>query len=378
MILTRQYLAKMALGVLISALLGASAAVAQQFPDGTGKDTTMRLCSGCHNADIVFQHRQARDEWNAEIQKMIAAGAQGTPEQFSEILTYLAANFGPDGSAGGGGRGRRNGGGAAGGAGGGRAGGRRGGFTQFTRPLAPQDVLARGRGLYETNCASCHASDMRGSEKGTRLLRSQTSLNDKHGELIGKAVAEHNPKIVLNEGDTVAVAEYIHSVLATTGGQGSPPGRNPVGLKLDILVGDAKAGERYFDKTCAPCHSAVGDLKGLASKYPDPRSLQNAWVAGAAAANPFGGGRGNGGVGNPVTVTMADGSKLEGKLVRKDDFLVSLTLADGTRRSIARHDGVPKIEVKDPNEAHTKMVLALDDSENKNLHDVTAYLATLK
>jgi len=230
MILTRQYLAKMALGVLISALLGASAAVAQQFPDGTGKDTTMRLCSGCHNADIVFQHRQARDEWNAEIQKMIAAGAQGTPEQFSEILTYLAANFGPDGSAGGGGRGRRNGGGAAGGAGGGRAGGRRGGFTQFTRPLAPQDVLARGRGLYETNCASCHASDMRGSEKGTRLLRSQTSLNDKHGELIGKAVAEHNPKIVLNEGDTVAVAEYIHSVLATTGGQGSPPGRNPVGL----------------------------------------------------------------------------------------------------------------------------------------------------
>ena len=81
---------------------------------------------------------------------------------------------------------------------------------------------------------------------------------------------------------------------------------------------------------------------------------------------------------NIVTVTMADGSKLEGKLVRKDDFLVILTLADGTRRSIARHDSVPKVEVKDPNEAHKKMVLALDDSENKNLHDVTAYLATLK
>jgi cytochrome c oxidase cbb3-type subunit 3 len=356
--------------ILISALLGVSAAIGQQFPDGPGKDTTLRLCAGCHNADIVFQHRQSRDEWNAEIQKMIAAGAQGTPAQFSEVLTYLASNFGP-GSQPAGPGGRR-------GAPGGRGGGRRGGFTQFTRPLAPQDVLARGQGLYETNCASCHAPDFRGSAKGTSLLRSLASLNDQHGELIGQAVAGHNPKIVLNQGDTVAVAEYIHSILATTGGQGSPPGRNPVGLKLDILVGDAKAGERYFDKVCARCHSVAGDLKGLAQKYPDPRALQNAWVGGAAAANPFGGGRGGGGAGNPVTVTMADGSKLEGKLVRKDDFLVILTLPDGTRRSIARHDGVPKVEVKDPNEAHKKMVLELDDPENKNLHDVTAYLATLK
>ena len=113
---------------------------------------------------------------------------------------------------------RRQGGGA-----GGRGGARRGGFTQFTRPLAPQDVLARGKGLYDTNCTSCHASDLRGTDKGTRLLRSLTSLNDQHGELIGKAVADHNPKIILNEGDSVAVAEYIHSVLATVSGQGSPP-----------------------------------------------------------------------------------------------------------------------------------------------------------
>src|SRR5207302_7041211 len=95
--------------------------------------------------------------------------------------------------------------------GGGRGGGRRGGFTQFTRPLAPQDVLARGQGLYETNCASCHATDLRGSDKGIPLLRSLTSLNDQHGELIGKAVSDHNPKIILNEGDSVAVAEYIQS-----------------------------------------------------------------------------------------------------------------------------------------------------------------------
>jgi cytochrome c oxidase cbb3-type subunit 3 len=267
--------------------------------------------------------------------------------------------------------------GGRGGGAGGRGGGRRGGFTQFTRPLAGQDVLARGKALYETNCASCHAADLRGAPTGTNLLRSGTALSDQHGELVGKAVAGHNPKINLVEADAVAVAEYIHGVLATTGGQGSPPGRNPVGMQLNILVGDAKAGEAYFAKGCASCHSVTGDLKGLAAKYPDPRALQNAWVAGAAAANPFGG-RGGGGAGNPVTVTMPDGKRLEGKLVRKSDFLVILTLADGTRKSIARDGDVPKVEVKDPNEAHKKMVLALDDPENKNLHDVTAYLATLK
>jgi cytochrome c oxidase cbb3-type subunit 3 len=270
--------------------------------------------------------------------------------------------------------------GGRGGGRGGGGGGRRGGFTQFTRPVASQDVLARGKALYETNCASCHAADLRGAPNGTSLLRSGTALSDQHGELVAKAVAGHNPKINLVETDSVAIAEYLHSVLATSGGQGSPPGRNPVGLQLNILVGDAKAGETYFAKGCASCHSVTGDLKGIASKYSDPRALQNAWVAGASAANPFGGGggRGGGGAGNPVTVTMADGKRFEGKLVRKDDFLVILTLADGTRKSIARNGDVPKVEVKDPNEAHKKMVLALDDPENKNMHDVTAYLATVK
>jgi cytochrome c oxidase cbb3-type subunit III len=265
----------------------------------------------------------------------------------------------------------------AGGGGGGRGGGRRGGFTQFTRPLASQDVLARGKALYETNCASCHSADLRGTPTGVNLLRSGVALSDQKGELVGKAVADHNPKINLVETDSVAVAEYLHSILATTGGQGSPPGRNAVGVQLNILVGDAKAGEAYFAKGCANCHSVTGDLKGFATKYPDPRALQNAWFAGAGARNPFGG-RGGGGAGNPVTVTMPDGKKLEGKLIRKDDFLVILTLADGTRKSIARNGDVPKVDVKDPNEAHKKMALALDDPENKNLHDVTAYLATLK
>ena len=258
-------------------------------------------------------------------------------------------------------------------------GGRRGGFTQFTRELASPDVLVRGKSLYEATCASCHASDLRGGANGTNLLRSGTALSDQKGELIAAAVAKHTPAINLVAADSVAVAEYLHSILATTGGQGSPPGRNPTGIELNVLVGDAKAGEAYFATACASCHAVSGNLKGIGSKYSDARALQNAWVAGSSGRFG-GGGRGGGGAGagSPATVTMADGSKLEGSLVRKDDWIVILVLPDGTRKSIARTNGVPKVDVKDPNEAHKTMVLALDDPDNKKMHDVTAYLWTLK
>jgi len=143
-------------------------------------------------------------------------------------------------------------------------------------------------------------------------------------------------------------------------------------------VGDAQAGKAYFDAHCASCHSITGDLKGIGAKYEgDPAGLQNTWVSGSAG---FGrGGRGGrGGGGRKVTVTMQNGQKIEGTLVREDDFLVVLTLPDGTRRSIAINNGVPKVEVEDPQAAHKKMVLELDDPHDKNMHDVTAYLATLK
>ena len=219
---------------------------------------------------------------------------------------------------------------------------------------------------------------MRGvlEKSGPNLLQSADTMMDKQGELVAAAVAKHSPPINLPQDDTSAIAEYIHSIQATMGGQGSPPGRNPVGLTYNILVGDPVAGQAAFTRLCSSCHSVTGDLSGIATKYPDPRTLQNTWVSGGG-----GGGRGffgGGGSGMQATVTMPDGEKVEGKVVRKDDFLVILTLADGTRKSIPLDNGVPKVDVQDPQEAHKKMVLLLDDPDNKNMHDITAYLATIK
>ena len=81
-------------------------------------------------------------------------------------------------------------------------GGRAGGYTQYTRPLASEDVIIRGKALYGTNCASCHAIDLRGTVDGKNpnLLRSGVALRDQKGELIGARVAKHTPPLTLNRG----------------------------------------------------------------------------------------------------------------------------------------------------------------------------------
>ena len=79
-------------------------------------------------------------------------------------------------------------------------GGRRGGFTQFTRELAPQDVIVRGKALYEANCASCHAADLRGGATRARTAAVGHRAADQQGELIGACVAKHTPALTLVAG----------------------------------------------------------------------------------------------------------------------------------------------------------------------------------
>lgn len=265
---------------------------------------------------------------------------------------------------------------------GGRGGGARGGpnFPQQTRQLAPPDVLARGKAVYGVNCAACHGADLRGGDQGgPSLLRSLTALSDQHGELIspiihGARQDKGMPAFNLSDSDSVAVAEYIHSVLAQVGRQARPPGAPEVAT-INPLVGNASAGAVFFKSNCASCHSVDGDLKGIASKFEDPRDLQNMWVSGGGGGGR--GGRNGGGGGKPETaiVTLASGQRYEGTLVKKDDFIVVLTLPDGTRRSFTRDGDVPQVTVHDPNEAHKKLAMTMDD---KDMHDVTAFLATIK
>jgi cytochrome c oxidase cbb3-type subunit 3 len=271
--------------------------------------------------------------------------------------------------------GQGRGGGARGGGGGGRA-----TFPAQQRPPGDPALIARGTGLYGVHCRACHGADLRGGDQGgPNLLRSSITLNDQAGELIGPIIVNGQrgtgvmPPIPLPPDDVRAIAEYIHSVAATMRGQGSPPpGETAV---LDVLVGDASRGQAYFASTCASCHSSTGDLQGIGARLPDPTNLQNYWLS-------AGGGLGRGGRGAgpsrpqvTVRVTPATGQAVEGALVRLDDFVVAVRLSDGTERSFARAGDVPRVEVRDPYEGHRRLLPAYTD---RDIHDVTAYLVTLK
>jgi len=260
-------------------------------------------------------------------------------------------------------------------------------FPAQQRPLADPAQIARGKGLYETSCRACHGADLRGGDLGgPNLLRSEFTLNDLDGEQIAPVIREGRPQMAplnLTADDSKAVAAYIRSVLATARGQGSPPAGPR--QELNIVVGNAAAGQAFFNATCGACHSATGDLKSIATRIPDPLQLQNAWVSGRGATGR-GGGRGGGGAAEPaegtpnrrevtVTVTLAAGQTVTGRLGRIDDFIVTLTEADGTPRSFRRSGDLPKVEINDPLEQHKKLLMVYTD---KNIHDVTAFLVTLK
>src|SRR5581483_5345190 len=208
---------------------------------------------------------------------------------------------------------------------------------------------------------------------------SQLALSDKEGELIvpiilGSRQNAGMPAIPVSQDDAKALAAYVRTVMATIGRQGMPPaaGKEPP----SILVGNAKAGQAAFDSKCAKCHSAEGDLKGVASKYADARTLQNVWVSGGGgrrgrAAAPAGAP----GAPDPravmATIHLPNGQTVEGRVVRIDDFLVSVRLPDDTVRSFTRNGDVPKVDVRDPMKPHRDLLATYTDQE---IHDITAYL----
>jgi cytochrome c oxidase cbb3-type subunit 3 len=232
-------------------------------------------------------------------------------------------------------------------------------------------AIERGKALYGVNCAFCHGADTRGGDSGPSLLRASAVLDDRRGELIGPILQSGRPdrgmpKFSFNPAQVEDIAAFIHSFKAA--GYDESRRRPP-----SILVGDAKAGQAYFGQKCASCHSPTGDLAGIAGRISDERLLQQTWLMPGS-----GGGRGAPAPvqvrPTTVVVTMPNGEKLEGKLDRLDDFIVAFTTTDGVRRTVRTTSDV-KIDVRDPLQPHRELWRTYTDSD---IHNVTAYLATLK
>jgi hypothetical protein len=138
-----------------------------------------------------------------------------------------------------------------------------------------------------------------------------------------------------------------------------------------VLTGDAKAGAAYFsgEGGCTQCHSPTGDLAGIGTRT-EPVNIQQRFLFPAS------------GVRRPgpatkvvtVTVTTESGETLTGPLDRMDDFTVTLHDAAGNYRTIRRTPGT-RVVKNDPFAAHVALLSRITD---QNIHDVVAYLETLK
>ena len=256
---------------------------------------------------------------------------------------------------------------------GGRGGGGGRGNTRDFLGLGPAPDAAaadRGEKLYAPNCGFCHGDKARGAE-GPNLVRSDVVLHDQKGELIGEVVSKGRPDKGMpafanfTKDQIYDIAEFLHMQVELVANRG-------LYKRLNIVTGDAKAGEAYFNGAggCKSCHSPTGDLAKIASRYqPDALQTRFIWPGGGG-----GGGRGGGAAAEPkVTVTLASGQKITGTLKRQDDFDISMYDQQGNYHSWPRQS--VKVEVEDKLAAHRQILAKLTD---KDMHDLTAYLVTLK
>jgi cytochrome c oxidase cbb3-type subunit III len=240
------------------------------------------------------------------------------------------------------------------------------------RPPADPAIVARGRQIFSANCSFCHGSDARGGEGGPNLIRSEVVMDDSDGELITTVVQNGRPdkgmpKFDLSRPEIGTIATFLHSI--PVGGRAATTGM------VDPLVGNARAGEAFFNGSgkCTSCHSVTGDLAGIGAKFTDVRALQGAMLSGADVGRVGSSASSNNR--KTVTVTLASGQTVEGKLDQIDDFIVSLTDADGNYHSYTRHGDSPKVAVKNPLQPHLDMLPTFKDDD---VHNLTAYLVTLK
>ena len=249
---------------------------------------------------------------------------------------------------------------------------------QALTPPGDPAAVERGQRLHVQECGFCHGANARGGSSGPDLTRSALVQNDENGRQLGEFLQAGRPDRGMPRFDMPAaqvsdLAAFLHAAIYLNSNR-------RLYKILDILVGDAKAGEAYFTGAgrCGTCHSPSGDLKGVGAKY-EPVALQGRLLLPRGRVVP------PGAPPEPLyaqptairaTVTTPAGESATGGLVRMTDFDITIyDTATGATRSWLRNGDVPKVVLTDPLQAHVDQLTKWTDAD---MHNMTAFLASLK
>ncbi len=250
------------------------------------------------------------------------------------------------------------------------------------KPKVDPEAAARGRTVWAAECITCHGTQARGTEKGPNLLRSVLVLRDRYGSELGPFLKKGHPlqsghpSASVTEGQVRDLANFLREQF-NDAFRGSP-----VFVPGNVLTGDPKAGADFFNGPgkCSTCHSPAKDLAGIGRRY-RPVDLQQRFLfptrgrgRGRGLALGLGGGAPAAATQVTATVTPPSGPAVSGALVMLDDFDVTIRDQEGVDHTFKRTPDL-KVVKNDPLAAHAAL---LDTITDKNIHDVVAYLATLK
>jgi cytochrome c oxidase cbb3-type subunit 3 len=239
--------------------------------------------------------------------------------------------------------------------------GSQGALPEHTKFTAAQ--IDAGGGLFLQNCAFCHGKDASGGESGPDLTRSKIVSGDKNGEGIGAVIRNGRPekgmpRFSLADNEVVSLVAFIH---AQQDKAMSQTGVRKGVEDSDLLTGNAQAGKQYFEGTggCVKCHSATGDLAGVAKKFTGLRLEQEMLYPRDAKTK--------------VTVKTGTGQTLTGIETYKDEFVIGMTDSFGVYHSWP----VTAVTYKEdsPVDAH---VDAFSKYTDDDIHNLYAYIVTLK
>jgi mono/diheme cytochrome c family protein len=247
-------------------------------------------------------------------------------------------------------------------------------FLAIGAPPNPEAVK-RGQAIFVSTCGFCHGTNATGGAGGPNLVRSTVVLHDQGtGKEIGPVIHNGRPGTAMPAFPNFTDAQ-IHDIAQFLLGRTQGAANRMEYTIQNIVTGDPKAGEAYFQAHCADCHSPTGDLAHIAQKY-EPVALQGRFLY-PQTANFFE-------MGPPpdprtlkhVTVTLPLGQTYSGVLVRIDDFSVGLREDSNVYRSWI-YDDVPgiRVEVHDPLAQHLKLLHQYTDAD---MHNILAYLESLK